>query len=99
MVRESAIELDCESGTIRLALADRESVRVRIDPDDIGRGMQLFDQDRHRSSTASDIEHAKSGFDLRLFDQPSLCRISSEQPQKRIVERQQPAFSKRGNKT
>ena len=41
MVRESAIELDCESGTIRLALADRQSVRVRIDSDDIGLGMQF----------------------------------------------------------
>src|SRR5260370_32628669 len=95
MVRETAIELDGESGPIRLALPNRQRRRVRIQSDHVDLWMQLLDLHRQRSRTAPNIEHAKSASDPCLFDKPALSRTHSEDAEKRIVKWQQPAVSKR----
>src|SRR5258708_1626922 len=95
MVRETAIELDGESGPIRLALPNRQCRRIRVQSHHIDLWMQLLDLHRQRSRTAPNIEHAKSASDLRLFDKPALSRTHSEDAEKRIIKWQQPAFSKR----
>src|SRR5882757_5522112 len=57
--------------------------------------MHPLDQHCQRAGAASDIKHAKSAFELRLFDQPPLGFIYAEQLEERIVERKEPAFSHR----
>src|SRR5258708_39844782 len=99
MVGESAVELDRKSGASRLAPGDRQSRRVRIDSYNLGLTMHSLNKHSHRSGAASNVEHAKSGFDPGLFDQRPLRFVRAQQPQERIVDWKQPAFPEGGDVT
>src|SRR5262249_29937624 len=68
---EPLIELDRGSGCRHLAARQTEHLRITIEANHLGVGMQLSDQNRQRGGAATEIQHAMTGCDGGLLNEPA----------------------------
>src|SRR5215813_11140130 len=58
LIREAAIELDGDAFSLRLASRPRESLRIRIHPDDVDVRVKALYQQQEGPGAAADLENA-----------------------------------------
>src|SRR5215217_3055268 len=90
LLRVPAIQLHEERFSLGFSSGAGKRLRVRIEPNNFGLRMKVFDKDREVSSTAADLDDTMIRLNTRLIDQLSVDRLEAQQLLERVVKRKQP---------
>jgi hypothetical protein len=94
LLRKAWIELQGGLTTLSLSAGACPGIRVGVDPNNLGRGIQPLGQDGQVACSATDFEDSMTIADSGLTDEFAVDCLDPKQPGKRIVEGKEPIFSR-----